>query len=217
MEIFDSTKSLVENLSYLSGPIIALLGFGAIIQIRIAKKAIVVNSKRQAAELATKQIDKYSEQIIPIQNVLDNLEKNLKFERTKYSELKDFTCDEIEQKISKEEFTKNLEHGYVNLEAINPVLNAMDTFSTYFVKGVADEEIAFSSVGSTYCYSIEKYHFDICMARSEEDTMIYHNLVELYNIWNPRLKSEKLSKELERKKQEIRNLKLSKIDILGTK
>lgn len=218
MNFFDNTKSIVENLNYLSGPILAIVGFAAIIQIRLAKKAIVVSSRRQAAELATKQIDKYAEQIIPLQNMLSRTEEKLKHERLKFIQTKEFTLPEIEKQISREEFIKHLEFGVANLSNINPVLNAMDTFATYFIKGVADEEIAFSSIGLTFCYSTEKYFFDICIARPEVDPVIYSNLVALYNIWNPRLQTEKLTKELERKKREINKIpKISKIDILGTK
>ena len=217
MNIFDPTKSLIENLNYLSGPIIALMGFAAIIQLWLAKKAIVTTSKRQAAELATKQIDKYAEQIIPLQNKHNAFAEKLNQEKLKFPEIKEFTLKEIEKEYSEEVFLKNIEIGITNLSLINPVLNAMDTFATYFIKGVADEEIAFSSIGVTFCYSTEQYFFHICMARSEDDSIIYNNLVSLYHLWNPRLRSEKLNRELERKKQEIRKIKVSKIDPMGTK
>jgi hypothetical protein len=41
-------------------------------------------------------------------------------------------------------------------------LNAMEAFSVYFIKEVADEEIAFSSIGRTFVYSVETYYFDLC-------------------------------------------------------
>lgn len=217
MQIFDYSKSLVENLNFLSGPIIAIFGLAAIIQIRLAKKAIVVSSKRQAAELATKQIDKYAEQIIPMLNSLSENERKINHKRITFPEIKDFTLPEFEKKITPEIFTLHFEYGITNLPQINPILNSLETLATYFIKGVADEEIAFSSIGSSFCYNVESFAFDICLARPEDVPDTYNNLVELYHIWNPRLKSKKLSRELEKKKEELTKLKLSKIDILGSK
>ena len=52
MEFFDSSKSIVENLYLLSGPILALLATTGVIQLFITKKTLIVNSKRDAANLA---------------------------------------------------------------------------------------------------------------------------------------------------------------------
>ncbi len=65
MEFFDSSKSIIENLYLLSGPILALLATAGVIQLFIARKTLIVNSKRDAANLAAQQIKDYSERLFP--------------------------------------------------------------------------------------------------------------------------------------------------------
>lgn len=52
IEIFDSSKSILENLYYLSGILILLSLIVGLIQLAIAKKTLKINSKRDAATLA---------------------------------------------------------------------------------------------------------------------------------------------------------------------
>ncbi|GAQ48587.1 hypothetical protein FPK15_contig00013-0033 [Flavobacterium psychrophilum] len=93
----------------------------------------------------------------------------------------------------------------------------MESFSTYFIKGVADEEIAYSSIGRTFCHSVENYSFDISFMRREDDLQVFNNLVALYHIWKSRLNSEKISKELLNKQNELKKIQIKKVDILGAK
>ncbi|GAW88899.1 hypothetical protein FPS14_contig00012-0011 [Flavobacterium psychrophilum] len=76
----------------------AVLGFVAILQLRLTKKAIIITSKRQAAELSSKQIDYYTNQIIPLQDELYLIEEEQKIERLIFKDLIQFTYEEIEKK-----------------------------------------------------------------------------------------------------------------------
>lgn len=217
MNIFDTSKSLVENIYLLSGPVLALLGFAAIIQLRLTKKAIVISAKRSAAELASKQVEIYNKEIIPFQDKLFSKEEKNTMKRIKLKDLEKFTHTELDSRIDKETQNKIIKENIQNLHEILEILNSMEAFSIYFTKGVADEEIAYSSVGRTFCLSIENYSTDICFLRQNDETSAFNNLVKLYSIWNSRVKSEKLSKELEAKKSELKNIYIDKVNIIGTK
>lgn len=217
MNIFDTSKSLVENIYLLSGPVLALLGFAAIIQLKLTKKAIVISAKRSAAELASKQVEIYNKTIIPSQDKLFLMEEKNTMKRIKLKDLKKFTNNELDARIDKETQNKIIKENIQNLHEILEILNSMEAFSIYFTKGVADEEIAYSSVGRTFCHSVENYSTDICFLRKNDETSAFNNLVKLYSIWNSRVKSEKLSKELEAKKSELKNIYIDKVNIIGTK
>ncbi|GAW88901.1 hypothetical protein FPS14_contig00012-0013 [Flavobacterium psychrophilum] len=45
----------------------------------------------------------------------------------------------------------------------------------------------------------------------------FNNLVALYHIWKSRLNSEKISKELLNKQNELKKIQIKKVDILGAK
>lgn len=218
MTIFDDSKSLIENLSLLSGPVLAILGFAAILQLRLTKKAIIISSQRQAAELASKQIEYYTNVIIPLQDELFEIEESQKLKRLKFIGLKNFTYEEIKSKIDNDKIVDEQNKiSIVNVTKILRIINAMESFSTYFTKGVADEEIAYSSIGRTFCHSVENYSFDISFMRPEKDKKAFDNLVFLYDIWQSRLNSEKIAKELIEKQQEFQNIQTKKVNILGGK
>ncbi len=216
MEIFDQSKSLIENLDLLSGPILAIIGVSAIIQIRLTKKAIITTSKREAANLAAKQIDHYNNNIIPLQDALYDAEIKEKIEKVKI-DIGDFNSHTIEKKVGKE---KTIEIMKSRSKLIIPILrtiNSMEAFSTYFIKGVADEEIAFSAVGRTFCNSVEGLYFDIATCINMDDDTSFQNTIGLYKIWSERLKKHKLSLEREKILKEYDTIKDQKINAIGTK
>jgi hypothetical protein len=216
MEIFDNSKSLIENIYLLSGPILALIGLTAIIQLRLAKKTITISSRREAAKLATNQVEVYHNRIIPLLNEIFDAKQKEKVDSIKI-DIGEFNRETIFGKLGIEKAKKlSLER----MKIINPILqaiNAMEGFSIYFTKGVADEEIAFSSVGRTFCFTVEDLYFDIaiCIKKGEEDS--FQNIIGLYKIWSSRLKKEKLDKDKEEILNKLSKIKAEKVDPIGTK
>lgn len=216
MEIFDTSKSLVENIYLLSGPTLAIFGLAGIIQLRLTKKAIIVSSQREAAKLAAHQIEIYHNQIIPLQNQIFYTELNEKLNSVKI-DIGEFNKEAVIEKLGQEPTNQiNIER----IKLITPMLkalNAMEAFSVYFTKGVADEEIAYSSVGRTFCSSVESLYFDIatCITKGEDHT--FQNIIGLYKIWSSRLKKEKLDKDKEDILNKLSQIKDDKVDPIGTK
>ncbi len=216
MTIFDAEKSLVENIYLISGPVIAILGFVAILQLKLTKKTLQITSKRQAAELATRQVDIYTNQIILQQNQIDEFKKTQGIKKLEI-ECKYFTQDELFTLMSNENISKRKDDFLKNVNLMTTMLNSMETFSLYFTKGVADEEIAYSAIGVTFCDSVKNYSFELSASRYEAEENVYYNIIKLYDIWNSRLKSENLNKEILVKQNEYKRLSKKKIDIIGTK
>jgi len=218
MEIFDYSKSIVENASYLSGPIIALLGFIVFYQLTLAKKAIVITSKRQAAKLSTKQIEIYYNVIIPLQSEFTDLMVAEKFNNVEIRNLKKFTFSELSSG-KKNNLLEEAEFINRNVTTALAAMNSIEAFSTYFTKGVADEEIAFSSLGSTFCHTVKSFSFIYCMLRNDEsqDVLPYENTIKLYDLWSSQLNSKRIESELKKKTEELKKIKIEKINILGTK
>lgn len=217
MTIFDHSKSFVENLNFISGPIIALFGLVAIFQLRISKKAMVMTSRRQAAELATEQIKIYVDKIIPLQNKLFISQVKNDFKDINVENIHNFTYEELKKNTSIENIKTKREEYFKTLSQVGDLLNLMESFAIYFTKGIADEEIAFSSIGSTFCNSVKGLKFELCLIRTESELTGFENIVKLYQIWNPKIISYRINQELIKKKQELNNLTIGTVDILGTK
>jgi len=216
MPFFDVTKSLVENMYFLSGPILAILGFAAIIQLRLTKKAIVISSKREAARLAADQIDVYTSKIIPLQNDLytAELKENIPKEKIAIGE---FSRAAVVAVLGEENLRKNEATRLRLVVPLLSVINSMEAFSTYFTKGIADEEIAYSAVGRTFCYSVESLYFDIASCITSKEDKSFQNIVGLYQIWRSRMEKEKLDKAKEDILKKLDEIKSDKVSPIGTK
>jgi len=114
MNILDLQKSLLENLYFLSGPILAFLGFVIFKQIKLAKEQVIIaqqqlsesqkqikiNSQRQAATLAAELV-KVFEDIISLGNMIGSKKKQLDYENP-IPPVEDFTncaLTKIDKKI----------------------------------------------------------------------------------------------------------------------
>ena len=78
MDIIDTSKSLLENLYYLSGIFILISILVAVWQLILTKRTLRINSKRNAADLAAKQVELYFSIVMPLQNRVYDLEKEKK-------------------------------------------------------------------------------------------------------------------------------------------
>ncbi len=214
MDLFDTSKSLIENLYYLSGVLILLSLLFGIFQLIYTKKTLYINSKREAAKLAAQQVEIYMARVIPLHNKMFALEIEKKIKRIKV-EVGDFNNKYLIDKMGKEEYKKAIEERFKLLTISLMVINAMEAFSVYFVKGVADEEIAFSSVGRTFVNSVESIYFDIASFICEDNENSFQNLIQLYKLWKDRLKKSKLEKECQNLTEQLKTLEDISVKPIG--
>ena len=92
----------------------------------------------------------------------------------------------------------------------------MESFATYFTKGVADEEIVFSSVGRSYCFTVENYFFEISDCRNLKEQQSFQNLIDQYKMWKDRLNKIQLTKEQQELRAKLDEINETKIDPIGT-
>jgi hypothetical protein len=215
MDFFDSTKTIVENLSLLSGPILTIFAIVGVFQLFQTKKALIITSKRDAANLAAQQIKDYSERIIPLLSEYDFALLSDKIPSIKI-EIGEFNEEYLKEKLGEKKINE------ISLERIKYIvyqcdaLNSLEAFSTYFTKGVADEQIAYSAIGRTFCYSVENYFFEISNHRKESDPT-YQNIIELYKLWSERLKKDRLTLEQKEILKKIKNINCKIVEPIGTK
>ncbi|WP_417861502.1 hypothetical protein [Winogradskyella sediminis] len=217
MEIFDQTKSIIENLYLLSGPILALFGFLIFYQIKISKKSIEVAknhlkviSERDAATSSAERTDHFVKVIVPIGTEISTKRKKVDFPEYE-GKFDNWDNSNISQ--WDDDYKKALvDHGKKDITLLGQeLINLLEGFSIYFTNGIANEKIAYGSVGSTFCNYVEKYYTTICLSRKKDKPhKPYSNVVELYELWNSRIdKSEKLSmlnNEEEILKEKLKNL-----------
>jgi hypothetical protein len=96
-------------------------------------------------------------------------------------------------------------------------LNALDGFASFFTNKIADDEIAFNSVGLSFCDSVESIYPFIVFSRKAGEFSYYHNVIELYKIWKKRIDKLQLQDKIGGLQKTLNEISDVKIDPIGTK
>ncbi|WP_047246179.1 hypothetical protein [Maribacter thermophilus] len=227
MELFDTTKSIIENLYFLSGPLLLITLIIGIYQIKISwinikqtKQSLVINSQRDAIKLAIAQ-DKYiQENIQPIELELMKFREENKYKMEFYKEnLKKFTYDEL---IG---FGETKLKNYLKVSGINDsdkvdkmaiLAHRMNTIAMAFNSKIADDETGFKTIGQYFCNVVHAYYPIMAITRKKESDINYFAIKELYLRWNKRLTDTKISSEIEELTKLKNKFQTENIKPLGT-
>ena len=175
-----------------------------------------INSKRDAATLAAKQVEIYMTRVIPLHNKLFHFELKEKISRPEIP-IGEFNTEALIEEMGKDEYIKATKERIKLMSLSLATLNSMEAFSVYFIKEVADEEIAFSSIGRTFTESVENLYFDLANCRKKEDSNSFQNLIELYGIWKSKLSKEKLENDQLDLAKQLEAIESVSIKPIGTK
>ena len=190
---------ILESLFFVSGIALTIVAGIGLRQLTIAKDIARTDAHRESLKLAADQCLHYMNYIIPAQDALDVAVKSKKiaFFAKSQAEVKDDTVKVTStatgaDKGALETIAKEF------LAAFNPT----EAFAVFFFAGVANERVAFSAVGTTYCNNVRIYLPLLMILRPGA----FANTLKLFFLWNSRLESERLRTE----REEIDN-KLAKI------
>jgi len=201
MELINLARPYMELIYFVSGVMLVVAAIIALKQLSIAKKTLKIQSKRDALKLTATECSRYFEKIIPLQNELDRkIEEN---------EIKFFKGWEVKLDGNKLELRKKTKGDIEDFEkmkkitSLTEVCNSLEGFATYFNSGVADEYVAFNTVGTTFVNYVDNIIPWVIHCRDEG---YYKNLVSLYVTWKNRSEASLL-----RQKKEKLEERLSKI------
>lgn len=90
----------------------------------------------------------------------------------------------------------------------------MECFASFFTSKVADEEIAFRAIGKTYCDATKDLLPNLIIHSKKG---YFTNIIELFFLWNNRLKKQDLQKKQISLEKELLNIDNETIYPLGTK
>ena len=191
MEIYDSTKPIIENLYLLSAPFIAIITLIGLYNLFLLKKSIINTSKFEQANHSIKQTDLLCNVIIPLYNeYFDWCEKegikkwdiNISFENTNRET---FIKDNNEETLLNEiEKRKKYENVYID------ILNKIELVALIFYKEFASEKQGFEIIGKVFCEVVEKLSFEITISRKNKIDMNLEHTLRLFKLWKPKYDKE---------------------------
>ncbi|MCE4057097.1 hypothetical protein [Pseudomonas sp. Au-Pse12] len=177
-------KPLAELLYFISAIGLAIFAYIGLQQISILKSTAATQAKRDALKLTSEQCSYYSDKIIPRQN---EFHRKIKEHNVKFFEGWTVAVqnNQIVASRSKPNVLPDFDKALDSLD----FLNLMESFSTYFTSRVADEAVAYNSVGVTFLGACEDVMPWILTCRKSG---YFKNLVKLYILWRTRSDKEKL-------------------------
>ena len=177
-------------------------------QLVFAKEALKTTSRREAFSLTAECCDHYLSTVIPLLNKLDK-----KIESKGITFYKDATVtisgDEI--RITGVSANQDADARIEIASHSANALNALEGFAVYFVSGVADESVAYETVGRTFVNSTKKLAPDFLQYSTDG---YFRNLTRLFILWSKREEKQRIEFEkliLEKKSETISTKKISAI------
>lgn len=174
----------------------------------LTKRVSQLNAKRAAFALATEQCRYYLTEVIPRLNALDKILSEMGVESFGTTDIhieKDGVKFSVKPKKLTDKQSKDLVGPTLN------AYNALEAFSVNFTSGVAEEFMAFSSVGRTFCNSVQKFLPEL-IGLSESG--YFRNTLELFALWYPRFKKRELEQKkllLDQQYDKIRDVRIKPI------
>jgi hypothetical protein len=210
MNTVDALRPVLELIYFAAGPVIAVLAAIGLWHIKVTKDSTRIAARRQALALAAEQCERYQRTIVPLQNTLDNAIAGKGITFLARAEVT------VEANRVRVKFNNPNEFYDQMMEIATemlPVVNSMEAFAVYFMSGAADEKVAYSCVGASFCYYTKKV---LAQIAPFHDTGHFHNLLRLFLLWNARSECEKLLRERQLVEEKLRSVDNTFIAPVGT-
>jgi hypothetical protein len=217
--MIQNIRDVLELAFYCSGialAICAVLGLG---QLRIAKESVEaatdiakMSARREAFRLAAEQSLYYYKEIIPLfdacyhyahENNLVSIRDSLRVE---------LTSGGLGLIVVNEELSKKY-NSFTDTPNLLPLANLLEGFAVLFTSGVASEMTAFSSIGHTFCESIQSIAPFLLMYSRKTH---YQHVLKLFYIWSQRIEHDKLVDTQRDIQKRIAETQRAGIKLIGT-
>lgn len=197
---------VLEGISYVATLGVLVVAIFGLRQISVTRKIARNSSKREALTLASKQVEVYLDKTVKKADALytESKKKNLRVFKESTFKISE---DNIIVDLKPTEL-KAIDEMLSVMKELLDYLNAMEAFSTYFTSKLADEGLAYKSVGRTFCSSVKMYMPAIVTFGTNEH---FQNILEIYRTWQDRMDEEDLlssKKEIEKKLGTINSKKI---------
>jgi hypothetical protein len=201
MTFFDHSKSIVENIYLLSGPFLLIVSAFGLKQLKIAKDNIKINSKRQAITLSFDLCEKYERSLEEKCQIIERKMQELGINPNEIIQLNPSKLNHFTSEIiSNNEFKKTIENYDKLSKPLTDLANELEGFSIAFVKGIADEELAYDLQFTQFYHWSVMCLTEIYMTKNLNnkpvEQILYSNLCEIYSIWKLRNEKEIIGRQV---------------------
>jgi hypothetical protein len=214
-------NDILLPLYYIGGIVVGCSVLLALKQLKLTREQIKLNyddahvrSKREAIQMAATQCDVFAKTIILQMDELIRLFEDhggKSYDGEEYSfDIKDLNSSH-QNWLHK--FYKIVENDKSVYGTLNDTLNKMEVIAIYFTEGIASDEIAFPSIGKSFCFFIKYYYPYVLQNQLKGRDFEY--IVKLFSKWNARFKERDLLIERQAIDAKLGSLDSSLIKTIG--
>ena len=207
-QFVSQAKPYLEILYYLSMLSLAIVGAIGLRQIFLLKYGIRTRNLRAANKEAIALIDRYSGKYVPIYN--DH------YAQLKKDHVPEFDGEVGDFSLTRKSDLERARNRLVQGEHWLDVLNELEVIAAGINSRLANEELAFSAFGKSFCKTVERSYDVICIIRSAAIIKYYNNIVDLYRRWGARIKRLELERKKAQVDDQLRKTIDQKIESIGT-
>jgi hypothetical protein len=211
VDILKVLRDTLEVVSFASAPVLAWLAFKALNQIQVSKEIARTQASRESFRLATERCKQFADEILPLAEELRQL-----FLQKKLPEFQKIVVTESPENISID--WKNSPNWMADIDKHRKVTwelaNDLEAWSMWFTCRIADENIAYSPCGVSFCNCVRPL-LPLLMFTNKNDKWYSHTL-ELYMRWKNRIDHDKNIAKQQQLEKERMNLKFEIPKPIGT-
>ena len=184
-------RTVLELIYFVTGgPVLAVFAFIALKQIAVTKQGNRIAAKRESYRLAAEQANIFAAELVPIFN---ELYKIIETEEIEFFQSYTVSIDGGAFRVTRTKPINTEEISKIVPCAAN-IMNRLETLAIFFTSKVADEFIAFTSIGPTYVKQV-KLMLPLMLASSTKGNHV--NALKLFMLWNDRIQKQVLERERE--------------------
>ena len=201
LDIVHSIRPYLEILSYAATAALVIGLFVTRAQLTAFHADARTRNERIAKEKAIEASARYLTEFVRIANIDFEKCKELNIERYR-GKVGDFSVRSLDPRT-----IAGLRKTAMARTTSVAVLNELEIISSYFISGVADEQIGFRIIGRSFCASVKSDYPTITLLRGDSVAQPYwHNIVLLNSLWASRLEREELGTSAELISQKLAGL-----------
>ena len=205
---------IAELIYFLTGgPVLAYIAFRALKQIEVTRETARTAALRDSIRLAGEQVRVFAIELLPR---LDAVYKLIK--REEFAFVANARLSVEGNRLVVTGASALSPEGFDQLRPLLPqvleALNQLETFAFYFTSGIADEQVAYSSVGAAYVSSVKDLVPLMILTSDDEH---HQATIKLFHLWRERREKAKLERDRAELEAKARALKPREILPIGTR
>ncbi|USH01083.1 hypothetical protein K6Q96_09025 [Grimontia kaedaensis] len=201
MEYLIENRQYLEILYFISGPL-TLIGVAiALIQLYLFKRDLNTKYRRESMQLTLEMFHPKSLRLSELSRKMDDAFELEEIEIPNI-EVKEFLYESIQN----EPWTKKFQDSIEAYNASIDYLCEVDHIAQVVLSGLADEEFAFKCQGSYFVEVVNEAKPMILAIRNSDNSEVFRDTIDLYNLWNAKVKKQKLLAEHKYRERELESL-----------